>query len=119
MAFKFEKLAVWERAFGISGRVHEVVKMFPDHERYVLTSQMQRAADSITLNIAEGSTGQTNAEFKQFIGYAIRSALELGACLYLARQRLLIKQDAFRLLYDEVEQLVRMLQALRRSISSR
>ena len=44
---------------------------------YVLTSQIKRAADSIALNIAEGSTGQSNPEFAKFLGYAIRSGIEV------------------------------------------
>jgi four helix bundle protein len=34
---------------------------------YVLTSQIKRAADSVSLNIAEGSTGQTNASSGDFL----------------------------------------------------
>lgn len=84
---------------------------------YVLTSQIKRAADSVALNIAEGSTGQTNAEFKQFLGYAVRSAIEVVACLYLGQKRHLIKQSQFQELYAETESIVRMLQALRKFLS--
>ncbi len=54
---------------------------------FVLTSQMKRAADSISLNISDGSTGQSNAEQCRFLGYAQRSALEVVNCLYLAQRR--------------------------------
>ena len=117
MAFKFEKLTVWQKAIELSTHVHELGRTFPKEELYVLTSQMQRAADSIALNIAEGSTGQTNAEFKQFLGYALRSAIELVTCFYLGKRRGFIKEAQFQEQYDETEQLVRMLQALRKSLS--
>jgi four helix bundle protein len=77
MAFKFEKLKVWEKAVDLSGEVAVLVRTFPKEERYVLATQMQRASDSISLNIAEGSTGQTDAEFKRFLGIALRSGLEV------------------------------------------
>ena len=48
---------------------------------FILTSQIKRAADSISLNIAEGSTGQSNAEQKKILGYAQRSVLEVVSCL--------------------------------------
>lgn len=116
MAFKFEQLEVWQKAADFSFHVHELTRGFPREERYILAAQMKRAADSISLNIAEGSTGQTNAEFKQFIGYAIRSAIEVVACLYLGKRRQVITKDSFQDLYSEAERVVIMLQALRKSV---
>ena len=71
MAFKFEKLLVWQKAVDLSEWVDQVSKHFPKDELYILTSQIKRAADSVALNIAEGSTGQSNAEFNRFLGIAI------------------------------------------------
>lgn len=68
MAFKFEKLKVWLEAMELSGDISDLVKKFPKDELYVLTSQLKRAGDSISLNIAEGSTGQTDPEFSKFLG---------------------------------------------------
>lgn len=86
VAFKFEKLEVWQKAVTLSSDIHELTKNFPREESYILTSQIKRAADSVALNIAEGSTGQTNAEFKLFLGYAIRSAIEVVSCLYVGKK---------------------------------
>jgi len=80
MAFKFEELRVWEIAINLSAEVNVLIKSFPVEERFVLTPQIQRAADSVALNIAEGSTGQSNAEFKKFLGYSIRSGIEVISC---------------------------------------
>ena len=68
MAFKFEELRVWELAINQSAEVSKLVKSFPGEEKFALSSQIQRAADSVALNIAEDSTGQSNAEFKKFLG---------------------------------------------------
>jgi four helix bundle protein len=116
MAFKFEKLEVWQKAVEFSFQIHELTRRFPKEELYILTGQIKRAADSIALNIAEGSTGQTNAEFRQFIGYAIRSAIEVVSCLYLAKRRSLIDNRNFNDLYNEAEIIIKMLQALRKSL---
>ena len=67
MAFKFENLRVWEKAVELSGDISDSVKKFPKEELFVLTAQIKRATDSISLNIAEGSTGQTTREFKRFL----------------------------------------------------
>jgi len=57
MAFRFEELQVWQRALDLGEEINQLTKTFPKEEIYVLTSQMKRAADSVVLNIAEGSTG--------------------------------------------------------------
>jgi len=116
VAFKFEKLEVWQKAIELGLHIHELTRSFPKEEIYILTSQIKRAADSIALNIAEGSTGQTNAEFKLFLGYAIRSAIEVVSCLYIGQKRKLISEVAFQTLYCETEGIVKMLQALRNSL---
>ncbi len=56
MSFKFEKLIVWQKAVDLSELVFSISVNFPTAEQYVLTSQIRRAADSVSLNIAEGST---------------------------------------------------------------
>ncbi len=116
MAFKFEKLEVWQHAIEFGCKIHELTRSFPKEELYILTSQIKRAADSIALNIAEGSTGQSNAEFKQFLNYAIRSAIEVVSCLYIGKKRKLITDICFDSLYRENEVLVKRLQSLRKSL---
>lgn len=84
---KFEDLKVWERALSLIASIHALTKEFPKDELFVLTSQIKRASDSVALNIAEGSTGQTNPEFKRFLTIATRSAIEVIACLLIAEKR--------------------------------
>jgi len=86
MPFKFEKLIVWQKALDLTAIVHEATFNFPKEELYILTSQIKRAADSVALNIAEGSTGQSNAEFNKFLGYALRSDIEVVGCIYIAKK---------------------------------
>jgi len=50
----FEDLEVYSVAREFRNRVFKLVRQLPDDERYVLKSQMRRAALSITNNIAEG-----------------------------------------------------------------
>jgi four helix bundle protein len=116
MAFKFENLKVWQSAVELTGQIYELTEAFPKKEMFVLTSQIQRATDSIALNIAEGSTGQTNPEFKRFLSYALRSAIEVVSCLHLAKRRKLIDQVQFDHFYNYLTELVKSIQALRNSI---
>jgi four helix bundle protein len=52
MAFKFEKLAVWQKSIELGFHIHELTRIFPKEELYILTSQIKRATDSVALNIA-------------------------------------------------------------------
>ncbi|SKC76937.1 four helix bundle protein [Ohtaekwangia koreensis] len=116
MGFKFEKLIVWQKAADLSEKVNELVKKFPKDEMYILTSQFKRAADSVSLNIAEGSTGQSNAEFSKFLGYALRSDVEVVGCLHLAARRKYISQEEFKELYKYCEELLVMINSLRNTL---
>ncbi|WP_410222459.1 four helix bundle protein [Pedobacter sp.] len=112
MAFKFEKLKVWQKAIDLADEVDKLTKTFPKDEIYVLTSQMKRAVDSISLNIAEGSTGQSNPEFKRFLSYALRSDIEVVNCLHLALRRGYISQEIFDKYYASCEEILALLSAL-------
>ena len=116
MAFKFEKLVVWQKSVELSAYVNEVTKTFPKNELYVLTSQIKRAADSVSLNIAEGSTGQSTPEFKRFLGIAIRSDIEVVGCIFLAKRRGIISDHDFGKIYRMCEELLVMMNALRFSL---
>ncbi len=116
MAFKFEKLIVWQKAVDLSYDINELTHSFPKEELFILTSQIKRAADSVSLNIAEGSTGQSNAEFNKFLGYALRSDIEVVSCLYLARKRNLINDAKFTSIYAQCEEILVMINGLRNSL---
>jgi four helix bundle protein len=116
MPFKFENLEVWKESIELAGLIHEVTLKFPKEELYVLTSQIKRAGDSISLNIAEGSTGQSNPEFKKFLGYSIRSGCEVIGCIHLAKGRRMISIEDFENIYERTDILIKRIQALRNSI---
>jgi len=116
MAFRFEELRVWHIAADLSNEIDLLAKTFPVEERFSLASQMKRAADSVVLNIAEGSTGQTVPEFKRFLDIALRSAIEVVACLYLAHKRKYIINDIYQRHYNEYEVLCKMITKLRDSM---
>ena len=119
MPFKFEKLIVWQKSLDLSAIVHDVTKKFPKEELYVLTAQIKRAADSVSLNIAEGSTGQTNAEFNRFLSIALRSNIEVVGCFFLASKRNIINEEDFNKVYTSCEEILVMINALRRSLNSK
>lgn len=113
MGFKFEKLAVWQKSVDLSAEINVLAKSFPKDELFILTSQIKRAADSVSLNIAEGSTGQTNPEFKRFLTIALRSAIEVVGCLYLAFRRNLISEENLVSFSAKCEKIIVMVNSLK------
>lgn len=87
MRYKFENLEVWKLAMKFNSLVYELADSLPDSEKFNLNSQMRRASTSIALNIAEGSTGQSNAEQRRFLSFSIRSYIEVIACLRMMEDR--------------------------------
>jgi four helix bundle protein len=97
--FKFEKLTIWRLAMDFAEEIYTSSSTFPKVEQFNLVSQVNRAADSIALNISEGSIEQSNKEFKRFLNYAIRSIAEVVTCLYKAKNRNYITKERFTFLY--------------------
>lgn len=117
MAFKFENLQVWQKALDLTDEISLLTKnSFPKEELFILTSQIKRAADSVVLNIAEGCTGQSNPVFVNFLNYALRSAIEVVACLFIAKRRNIISESDFQRLYNEYQSLTKMITALRNTL---
>ena len=120
MAYKFEDLEVWQRALDYADLIHDIAEQLPKHERYNLADQMTRAANSIALNIAEGSTGLSDTEQDRFLRIAVRSLLETVACLHLVKRREYLDDlDPLRAAYEESETLFAKLQAFRSSLDTR
>ena len=116
IGFKFEKLIIWQKAMAFGEEIDFLTRKFPANEIYNLSSQVRRAADSIALNIAEGSIGQSHLEFKKFMGYAIRSLAEVVTCLHKALKRKYIIETEFNKLYEESFVLMNMMVAFKKKI---
>ena len=59
-------------------------RKFPADEKYALTQQVRRAALSVHLNIAEGSSRKSEAERKRYYEIARGSIIEVDAALDIA-----------------------------------
>jgi len=116
MKFKFEKLIIWEKAMDLGDDIDAITDRFPKKEIYNLSSQIRRAADSIALNISEGSIGQSNPEQKRFVAYSIRSLAEVVTCLHKAKRRNYIVEEEFNKRYDFSFHLMNMMIAFRNKI---
>jgi four helix bundle protein len=118
MPFKFEKLEVWQMALDYHDLMYELVDKLPEDERFNLKSQIRSAATSIVLNIAEGSTGQSDPEQKRFLGMALRSLIETVACQRLVVRRKYVTDTTYLEHLDvQAQELAKRLQAFRNALS--
>ena len=117
MSFKFEKLIIWQNAMSFGEDIFKISQNFPKSEIYNLTSQINRAVDSIALNISEGSIEQSNPEFRRFLGYAIRSLAEVVTCLHKAKRGAYISEVDFDKFYQDSYNLMNMMIAFRNKLS--
>ncbi len=85
MAHSYRDLIAWQKAIAFVTEVYRSTAQFPAHELYGLRSQLQRAAISVPSNIAEGQGRNTTGEFKQFLGHARGSLLEIETQLLISQ----------------------------------
>jgi four helix bundle protein len=78
MSYKtFEDLELYKAAREFRKAIYLLLKQLPDEEKFNLTSQMRRAATSLTNNIAEGNGSYHYQESIQFCRQARGSLAEL------------------------------------------
>lgn len=118
MKFKFEKLLIWQKAMDLGETMNKLSRDFPNREIYNLSSQLSKASDSIALNISEGSILQSGAEYKRFLGYAIRSVAEVVTCLHKAKRRNYVSENEFNCYYKDCFDLMNMTIAFRNKIKN-
>jgi len=87
MSFRFESLEIWHKAREYAGKVYTLTAKFPPHEDYGLRSQMNRAVNSISLNIAEGAAKSSNKAFDYHLEISLGSAWEVVSASFLACDR--------------------------------
>lgn len=113
MGFRFENLKVWKEAVKFAGDVYKLTEKFPKKEMFGLTSQLTRAAVSISLNIAEGEGRRSDADLCRFIQISIGSLNEVVTLLFISLEQKYISKPEFNSFYSKCEQISRMLHGFR------
>jgi len=114
----YKDLLVWQKGMTLAKLVYRLTIRFPPEERYGLTSQMRRAAVSVPSNIAEGQARRGTNEFLQFLSIAEGSLAELDTQLTLSVELGFVQQGEVESALKEIDELQKMLVALKRKLSS-
>lgn len=115
----FQDLRAWQVCHELVMMVYNMTKQFPDEERFGLTSQIRRAAVSVTSNIAEGFSRFSYADKARFYQMAQASHTEVQNQLIIAKDVGYIEVEKFELLLKTSEDAYMILQALIRSTKQR
>jgi four helix bundle protein len=115
----YRDLLVWRKAISISVAVYKYTKDFPREEMYSLTSQIRRASNSVSLNIAEGFGRGTTKGYVSFLYNARGSLLELESAFLLAKELDYVNQETCAGIQGLVDEESRMLNALITSLQKK
>ena len=92
-ARNFRNYKVWQDAVEYSSMIYQQTDQMPWFEKKGLCDQLQRAAVSISSNIAEGSAKPSNVEFAHYLDTALGSAYEVETQLLIANKIGYIKNE--------------------------
>ncbi len=111
MAFIFEKLVVYQEALNFAEKINNLTGHFPRGSFY-LSDQLNRAATSIALNIAEGNGRHHLNDRNNFFYIARGSAHECVPLIELAFRKKLITAEARKELMGRLESIAKMISGL-------
>lgn len=120
MAIKqHQDLEVWQKAMDSVLLCYENARLFPDNERYGLTSQIQRPAVSVPADITEGHARGYTKKYLRHLSIALGSLAELETPVLIASRLRYPASDRFQIMTDNLDQIGRMFKGLRKLLKQR
>jgi four helix bundle protein len=119
MLKSFKELAVWQKSYELCLEIYKLTKIFPDDEKYGLTSQMRRSAVSVPSNIAEGYGRKTTFEYIHSLYIAYGSICELETQILLSIDLDYITPGKAIEARDRLSEVERMIKALIKSLENK
>jgi four helix bundle protein len=112
----YRDLRVWQTAMSLVVEIYRITEAFPHDERFALTSQVRRAAVSVSSNIAEGHARTTRGEYKHFLSIARGSVIEVEVQLDVAERLGYAQPPVLAKALDHCDAISRMLTNLKRAL---
>lgn len=115
-ARNFREYKVWQDAVSFATKIYAVTDKMPWFEKKGLCDQMQRAAVSISSNIAEGSAKPSNVDFAHFLDTSLGSAYEVETQLIISKNVGYITETLFDDLFHDLQEIQKQLVGLIRHL---
>jgi four helix bundle protein len=115
--FSFQDLKVWQKAVLFAEKVIRTIDKFQTpRKHYRLIEQLESAATSVAMNIAEGKGRQTTKEFIQFLFIARGSLFEVVTLLIIFQRLNWIKKGIVMEFEQMAEEITKMINSLIKSM---
>jgi four helix bundle protein len=114
LPYKFQGLEIYRLGLDYVDSIYVLAEKLPRNEDFNLKSQITRAATSVVLNVAEGSTSQRDAEQSRFLGMSLRSLIETVACQDLIERRRYLTNEELRSSRELGQKLFAKIQSMKR-----
>jgi four helix bundle protein len=108
----YKDLLIWQKGIDLTVDVYELIKQFPNEEKYALSQQMKRGAVSIPSNIAEGWGRKTDKSFGYFLSVSRGSLFELQTQLIIASKLNYFGEDALKKIENKIDELGKITNSL-------
>ncbi len=111
--YSFEKLEVWKEAIQLAVNTYKMTELFPNEEKFGLISQMRRSSVSVSSNIAEGTSRNTNKDKAHFMTIAYSSTLELLNQAIISKELDFISNENYLNIRKDIESITNKINSLR------
>ena len=111
-ARNFRNYKVWQDAVDYASKVYKVTADMPWFEKKGLCDQLQRAAVSISSNIAEGAARPSDADFAHFLDTSLGSAFEVETQLLISKNVGYLDSGSYDSLMKDLDEIERQINGL-------
>ena len=115
----FRDLKAWQEAHKLVLEAYRITKTYPAEEKFGLVSQSQRAAVSISSNVAEGFGRFSDKDKHHLYSMAKTSLAELQNQLLIARDLKYMDENKCEELYSQSDTVGALIKGLMRAVSNR
>lgn len=114
----YKELIVWQKSIDLVVHIYELLKLFPENEKFALSQQIKRSSISIPSNIAEGWGRKTEKSFDYFLSVTRGSLYELQTQVLIAAKLNYISMDDSTDIENKIDEIGKMTNALMKKLKT-